>query len=184
LLPDRAGVELLRGLRADDPGALEYIVRGATEPLAVFAAGYLRAPDVADDVVQHVFIRLWEERARLPESTRLRAYLYSAVRNRALDLLKHERVVARFRDTVRAELASAASRAPDGDDVDRERLFAAMASLSDRQREAVRLRYQAQLTVNEVATLLGLSIRGVERLLQRAIAVLRRAMGEGEGTIS
>jgi DNA-directed RNA polymerase specialized sigma24 family protein len=39
------------------------------------------------------------------------------------------------------------------------------------------------LTISEVATLLGLSIRGVERLLQRAIAVLRRAMGEGEETI-
>ena len=60
----------------------------------------------------------------------------------------------------------------------------AMASLTDRQREAVRLRYQAQLTVPDVASALGVSSRGAERLLQRAVAVLRRAMGEGEETIS
>jgi len=181
LLADRADAELMRGLHADQPEALEAIVRGAFEPLVQFVVAYVRSRDSAEDVVQSVLIHVWEDRARLPVNVRLRAYLYSAVRNRALDVLKHERIAARFRDAEQRDAAiSLPESASAAIDFDRERLLAALASLTDRQRDAVRLRYQAQLTVTEVAATLGVSTRGTERLLQRAVAVLRAALGDGD----
>jgi RNA polymerase sigma-70 factor, ECF subfamily len=56
--------------------------------LCDFASSIVRSPDVAEDVVQHVFISIWQERARWNPSGTLQSYLYKAVKNESISVLR------------------------------------------------------------------------------------------------
>lgn len=60
--------------------------------LLSFSVKYVENRDVAEDIVQDVFVRLWENRSELGEVTNLSAYLYQMVRNRSLNHLRAEKV--------------------------------------------------------------------------------------------
>ncbi len=60
--------------------------------LEVFAKAYVVDGDVAKDMVQDVFYKLWKKRATLPENLNLKAYLYQATKNNCLNYLKHLKV--------------------------------------------------------------------------------------------
>ena len=73
--------------------------------LCHFVLQFVRSRSVAEELVQDLFLRIWERRQSWEEELPSRSYLYQAARNRALDHLKHERI---------AERASA--HQPDDDD--------------------------------------------------------------------
>jgi RNA polymerase sigma factor (sigma-70 family) len=167
----------IAGIQRGDVTAFEATVRGYGPQLASFARGLLGAPDDAEDVVQEVFWRIWDRRQEWRPTVSVRAYLLTAVRNRALNVLAHRRVQAVHRATdgaeaiveggvdavVALEEAVAQQRA----------LERGFAALTEKQRTAVRLRYSDGLAMMEVAAVLGVSVSGAERLIARALRVLR-----------
>lgn len=62
--------------------------------LYIHAVKMLKDRDEAQDVIQELFTKLWNKRESLTINTSLSAYLYTAVRNRILDIFSHEKVVA------------------------------------------------------------------------------------------
>lgn len=59
--------------------------------LCLFANGYVNDTDLSEDLVQEVFIKVWEKKPILFEHIHAKAYLYRAVRNRCLNYLKSKR---------------------------------------------------------------------------------------------
>lgn len=57
-----------------------------------FAMSYLSDPDEARDIVQQIFVRMWEQRNKLPDNLKLRAYLFTAIRNACYNALEHKKV--------------------------------------------------------------------------------------------
>ena len=60
--------------------------------LCQFAIGYLKDVDTSKDVVQEVFIKVWEKERCFSNENQAKAYLYTAVKNAALDVLKSKYV--------------------------------------------------------------------------------------------
>ena len=56
--------------------------------LCRYALKILRKEELAEDVVQEVFVNLWEKRNKIQINTSIKSYLYTSVRNRSLDQLK------------------------------------------------------------------------------------------------
>src|SRR5687768_14336112 len=81
---------LLDRLRADDEAALKELFHLYYDSLVHFVSPMLRDQDRARDVVQDVFFKIWEKRKELQVTTSLKAYLYMAVRNHALNIIKRE----------------------------------------------------------------------------------------------
>lgn len=174
--------ETLKRLRRGDDDAFELVFRALYAPLATFAFRYVRDAAMAEDIVQDVFGALWSTRQTLNIKTSLRAYLYSAVRNRALNVRKHDAVVEAWEldesdDDVR-ELHPPPSQ-PD-EILDRailnDRLAEAFNALPERQAEVMRLRWREELTYAEIAEALGISVKGVEKHLARGLATLRKQL--------
>jgi RNA polymerase sigma-70 factor (ECF subfamily) len=169
--------ELSRRIGAGDELAFESAFRMHYARLCDFANTIVRAPDIAEEVVQDVFANLWHNRSRLRINTSLRAYLYAAVRNRALN---HQRRAAPERALdaqpeapaadpgAHAALESAELRA---------RVREAIRSLPPRNREVLELRWLHGLTHKEIAESLGISLKGVENHLARGLAALRDRLG-------
>ncbi len=180
----RTDAVLVERIRAGDDAAFEHVVRTYFTPLVRFGTTFLGAYDAAEDLVQEVLCRVWQQGAAWQPQGSIRAYLFAAVRNRALNALEHRAVEARFevetRDTLAVDGAGASyamstQSARDDDDA-AVALRRAVRGLNARQRDALRLRYEERLTVPEVARVLGVSVKAAENLLARAVHALRATL--------
>ena len=179
-LPASTDAALIARLRAGDVDAFEHIFRLYAKVLFDIAVRYVPVRDIAQDLVQDVFCRMWEQRIELHIRGTLRVYLYAAIRHAALDYLKHERVKQRVADTSPAvgeyPGMSEPSPLPDQQVLDHERhqlIETAINALPERQRMVFLLRWQHQLSYAETGSIMGLSQKGVESARARAFESLR-----------
>ena len=175
-------VDIVARLRAGDERALEIVFRAYYSALASFAFRYLRDAAASEDVVQDTFAALWTSRDRITVSTSLRAYLYGAVRNRALNIRKHEAVVEEWeRDESSDDVRTLHAPPAQPDELLERRLRSqelaeAFESLPERQAQVMLLRWRDGLSYAEIAAALDISVKGVEKHLSRGLEAFRRLM--------
>jgi RNA polymerase sigma factor (sigma-70 family) len=135
--------------------------------------------DAAEDLVQEAFLRLARHAGRIDAIERAPAYLRSIVLNLARDHNRRGLVSLRHHATEGREVDI------DGSVVDElvrsedhRRVLDAVRELSTRQRDCITLRYFEELSIDEIATTLGLSANSVKTHLRRAMAALDRALAE------
>ncbi|HWZ60541.1 MAG TPA: RNA polymerase sigma-70 factor, partial [Gemmatimonadaceae bacterium] len=173
---------LVARIRAGDERAFEALFRAYYGGLWAFCAALIQAPDMAEECVQDVLWWVWENRARWIVRDGVRAYLYGAVRNRAVNVIKRRGVAARGEGTVAAEARAGAAQGPEsGDERVRARELAAavdraVAAMPERRREAFTLRTRHQMTHPEIARVMGITVKSVEFHMARALAAVREAL--------
>jgi RNA polymerase sigma-70 factor (ECF subfamily) len=174
--------ELIDRIRARDDSAFELLVRARYDRMVQFAAGLTHSADSAQDIVQDVFVWVWDQGDRWQPRGSLAAYFFAAVRNAALNHVAHLRVVERHVSRVQQSPALHEASSDGGvvhavEHAERmAALHRAVQSLTERQRTAFQLRYEQQLTVAQVAEVLEISPKGAERMLTRVIVRLRAAL--------
>jgi len=168
---------LVARVREGDEAAFRELFLAWWTPLVAYAARIVRAPDVAADVVQEFFTHLWTHRTTLTVPERVRAYLYAAVRARALNVVRHERVVAAVQQRAESPPGMSAETPPMDVQLEAEELRAtlraAMEALPERGREVALLRWYDGLSYAEIATILSISEATVNVHLTRSLAALR-----------
>lgn len=168
--------ELLTRLRGGDDDAYSAIFREHYPGLVVAATRLLGERALAEEIVQDVMLELWRRRTSLLLTGPVRAYLLSATRNRSLNRLRQARTAQRGEVYVRgpSESPAADAGAMTGE---LERAAAhAIAGLSEPQREVFEMNRARGLTYNEIAQLLGISVKSVEARMGRALKQLRDAL--------
>jgi RNA polymerase sigma-70 factor (ECF subfamily) len=172
---------LIDRIRSGDEPAFEQLFRAYYQPLCDFVLSYVRSRETAEELVQTIFLRLWETREAFDPAAGVAAYLFAACRNRSLDYLKHRRVVERSESTAgaRGEPAPAVGAPPPAPDAAvqlaelTQAVHAAVLRLPERCRAAAILRWEHQLTHRQIAQTLRVSVKAVEAHLTRARAALR-----------
>jgi len=172
--------DVIARVRAGDTRAFELVFREHYSALCDFSVRYVKQPSLAEELVQDVFADLWARRDRWYVHGSVRAYLFTAVRNRALNLRKRQAMERDWEDDeaiadVRAlhPVPERADERLDRADV-RARLDAALESLPERCRLVMHLRWREQLRHAEIAEVMGISVKGVEIQLARGLAAIRR----------
>jgi RNA polymerase sigma-70 factor, ECF subfamily len=173
---------LFERMRAGDASALESLFRSEYARLCVFADAIVHAPDVAEEIVQRVFVAIWANRGNAPPPDNVRAYLARAVRNHALNHIARLRTEKRHVARVLAESRHATVDAADAlDALERAEaadvVGAALETLPTRCRQVMALRWQHGLKHREIAETLGISIKAVEQHLARGLRALRDRFG-------
>lgn len=176
--PEPAGAREGTGFRLADADAFEQLFRMHASALCALAFRYVRSRDVAADVVQDVFLRLWSDRAQWQVNRSIKAYLYVAVRNRALDLIKHDRVERRWVErTVRESPADdeAVPLFTESSKLDAVAgsLEQLLADFPERRREAFLLRFRDGYSYADIARRMGTTTKTVENQISRALRRLR-----------
>jgi RNA polymerase sigma-70 factor, ECF subfamily len=170
---------LVERIRLGDAGAFDALFRSFYGQLCTFAFRYVRSNEDAEDVVQDVFAAIWQRRSAWNVEGNVRAYLFGAVRNRALrrseQLARHEKRSVLSFDVVLEAGGAPVDRQIEDEEVEAN-VRAAMATLPDRSREVVVLRWQHQMTYPEIARTMGISVKGVENQLARATKKLRERL--------
>jgi len=168
-------------LRGDDDGAargaLEMIFRQLGASLIRFARR-IGASDDAEDVVTDVFSDLWVRRQTLGAQFLPEPYLYRAVRNRTLQLLRnegraHRREILSAESVAREQQDWSATTIDDDDAIVINAVHRAVDMLPESQRTALALRLTHGLSLTEVAESMELTVPAVKMLMQRAFKTLR-----------
>jgi RNA polymerase sigma-70 factor (ECF subfamily) len=171
--------DLAQQIRSGDRAAFERCFRAMHGPLVAFVERYAGDRPRAEEVVQELFFALWRDRERLELTGSFRAYLFSAARNRALNLRRRDAVEQDWAtDEAHADVrALHPSPALPDDILESEELTAqvaaAFASLPERCRLAMQLRWREGLSYAEIADVLGIGTKGVENQLARGLKALR-----------
>ncbi len=181
---DASDADLISRVRNGDIAAFEVLFRTWHGALCDTAFRYVQSQAVAEELVQDLFLALWLKRTQWNIVGSLRAYLLTAARNRALHFLRREGLAMRWatsgaagdEDAMTVGIAAAGDE--DADDIDaRIALREAVASLPDRCRHALTLCCYGEMSHAAAAAEMGISVKGVEKLLASAMRKLRAALG-------
>ncbi len=138
----------------------------------------------AEDIAQQVFLRIWRNAKRYRPDAKFTTYLYTITRNLVFNETRRKSRKKEISSDEREEnsnqhIAASPDRQPDAELLQAElqrTVDEAIASLPEAQRMAVVLRRYEQLSYEEIAAVLGLSVSAIKSLLFRARTSLREAL--------
>lgn len=180
--------QLVERIRAGDGDAFDALVLHFTRPLRAYVTGVVASDAAAEELVQDVFLNIWRRREAWHVRSNLRSYLFQAAHNAALVHARRGRVTDRWKRGViaRNEVPVMGTRDEPADrraevaDLDTA-LRHAIDRLPVRCRQVAILRFIHDLSYPDVAMVMGVTVKAVERHAAKALRVLRSDMGRHLG---
>mgnify|MGYP000816135068 CR=1 FL=1 len=170
---------LLDLLARKDNRAYQYLYQCCYVALKALANYYVKDNDVAEDLVQDVFLKVWQKRTFLFLKEGIKTYLYRSVQHACLDYLKHQEVKGDYINAVTTKLKIEEIYYNDdpqslfAEDERLELIYKEMDKLPDKCREIFTMSYLEERKTSEIAVLLNISTRTVEAQLYKALKILR-----------
>jgi RNA polymerase sigma-70 factor (ECF subfamily) len=182
----RKADELFDQVKTGDQKAFEQLFSIYFARLNDFARKVVKDDFISQDIVQEVFVKVWESKAGI-ESINLGAFLFRLVRNRCIDYIKHLKVVNNRMQQIEVSTKHEELYRIDflGNEpyvlIEQElktEIEKTIRSLPDRCREVFILSRIDGLKNTEIAEKLGINIKNVERHLTRALQSFRKNFAE------
>jgi len=161
---------LLNRIKQGDKGSFKQLFYHLYPDLVAYAKGYLYDKNKSEDIVQDVFLYLWEHAKEIEIDSSLKSYLFTMTRNKSLNYLRS----IKMHVDVEA-LDSMAWFSAKGDDLTRQdhkkefnRVMKIVQNFPTGMRQVFTLKYFDNLTYLEVAEALDISVNTVKTQLKRA----------------
>jgi RNA polymerase sigma-70 factor, ECF subfamily len=169
--------ELFDRIRRGEESAFDALFRDWYPSLVRASESIVQSRAVAEEIVQDVLLELWRRRESLVSSSSPQAYLFQSTRNRSLNHVRHERVVKQGEPYARRpESTESMAHAHMVEDEMQAAVRQAVASLPDRCREVFELSRTHGLKYNDIAVVLGISVKTVEAQMGKALRILREVL--------
>jgi len=84
--------ELCHKIKLGDESAFEYVYKSYYALLCCYAYDLVKNTDLAEEIVQELLIKIWENRDKLVITISLKSYLYRSVHNQCINIIKHNQV--------------------------------------------------------------------------------------------
>jgi RNA polymerase sigma-70 factor (ECF subfamily) len=170
--------KLVDGLKAGDRNIFRIIFDKYYEPLSRFCMRFTDDQADAEEIVQDVFVTLWEKRNQININTSLNAYLYQSVRNKALNFKSHLDVRQAHADHVK----STPLHLTDYDELAGQELQAmydtALEAMPHKRRQIFEMSRNEGLKYAEIAAKLEISVKTVEAHLSKALEDFREKLSD------
>lgn len=167
---------LIKQLQQGDERAFTLLFRKFYKNLVLFAGNFLPEKEVCEDIVQSVFVNIWDKRKEMDITTSFRSFLLKSVKNSCLDELRHRKVVVEHENSygilgVDADLST-----------EQYVLYSelvthlndALNQLSDKQREVFEMSRLQGVKYKKIAQKLNISERAVEDRMAKTMKILRK----------
>jgi RNA polymerase sigma-70 factor (ECF subfamily) len=186
------GREISVRLKNDDARAFEIIFYAWYGSILHFCKEYIYDSEASRNIVQTVFMRLWEKRNTIDIDSNLKSYLYTIARNECITYLRHLKAEAEYfrhaKEYFPDQLLSldALSELNFGTiDLDKINFIieSTVAGLPDRCREVFQLSRYDDLKNKEIAEKLQVSVKAVEANITRALKILRENLKDFIGVV-
>ncbi len=170
--------DILKMLNANEDQAISVLFDNFYEYLCNVVYRVINDRDYAEDIVQEIFYDLWRKRERIQINISLRAYLRRAAVNRSLNHIRKQRMKFEEDEEVVLDLKA---KGTDGQlelekDELETRIFEIIESLPPKCRIIFGLSRFENMSYQEIADELGISIKTVENQISKALKILRTAI--------
>lgn len=167
--------ELIEKVRNGDKQAFEEMFKRYYKSLCVSALRYIPDEELAEDLVQDMFFRLWEKRENLFITTSLESYLYRSVHNLSINYLNHEKIKRGYKDKV---IQGFKNKHYNDDQAYWEfgledTIRKSVEMLPEKRRKIFKMSRFEDLKNQEIAQKLNVSVKTVEAQMTQAIRFLR-----------
>jgi len=172
--------EIIRRIREGDKGQFESLFRSSYVSLVRYAMTIIKDHNSAEEIVQELFFRLWQDREKLKIESSLNGYLYRSVHNRCLHYLDHERVIDRHAEEVSYNQPDSAENPSEillYKEL-QERIAGVLEKLPERCGKIFCMSRFEGLKYSEIAEKLAISVKTVEANMGRALKEFRNELSE------
>lgn len=170
---------ILSGIRDGKREAFSLLFHSYYADLVLFCGNFIKDKNACEDIVQSIFLKLWNDRQQIRIETSLKSYLLKAVRNSCLDEFRHQEIVRQYE----TEYKESALDCYDTEnyvlysDLHRH-LHHALEQVPALYREAFELNRFEGLKYREIAERLQVSERTVEVRVSKTLELLRKQLKE------
>jgi RNA polymerase sigma-70 factor (family 1) len=166
---------LLEKLREGDKTAFTYIFSAYYTDLVLFSTTFTKDLLISEEIVQNIFVELWENREFITVATSLKSYLLKTVQNRCLDTIRHNKIRQKYSDQV-LEHSLLMENDTENYILNSEleqKLDLALHQLPDEVAEAFRMNRFDGMKYSDIAREQHVSVRTIEVRIGKALKLLR-----------
>ena len=172
--------EIIRRIRQGDVGQFESLFRSSYVSLVKYAKKLIRDHDTAEEIVQDLFFKLWQNKEKLNIESSLNGYLFRAVHNKCLHHIEHLKVMESY--ALKMSERPVDSPESPADILHHKELQAKVARILEKLPERCgkifcMSRFEG-LKYSEIADRLSVSVKTVEANMGRALKEFRKALAE------
>lgn len=161
-------------IQKEDQAAMQKVFEENYASLCRFAVQWTADFDEAEEIVQKMFVDLWEKRNEIQIEITIRSYLFGAVRNSCLNFLKHKKVMASHQLYVKTT-TSEAEQLEDLSGVN-DALHRAIEALPEQCARVFRMVKMEGMRYAEIAEHLQISTKTIENHMTKALRILRHEL--------
>jgi RNA polymerase sigma-70 factor (ECF subfamily) len=167
--------ELIELIKQNDNFAYTHLFERYAELLLRHAYRLLTNQTEAHDIIQDVFLSIWQKRDTIQITVSVSSYLYTSVRNRIFDYLAHQKVILRYAESINSFMVQGYNIT---DDAVRERELAVIIereidSLPPKMREIFILNKKQGLSYKQISELLKITDMTAKQQVYKALKILK-----------
>lgn len=177
MLETSKDLEILQNLKKGDEKAYKELFDLYYIPLCIYSLKYCYCYDVAEDIVQDLFIKFWNEKLYLKIDNTISPYLFKAVKNNSLQFQKSNPHTDEINDYLYKVIEG------DEEEIDmeslereKEKLYQEIEKLPEKSREIFKAIVLDNLRYKEVANQFDISVNTVKTQYSRALSKLRESL--------
>lgn len=173
---------LLSRISKGDKAAFSVVFTAYYADLVMFAFTFLKEKEASEEIIQDVFVKLWDNRESLEIKSSLKSFMLKSVQNKCIDMLRHKKIKNRYSDEILNYPVIHENQTEDY--ILHSELEGIIGKLLQELPEKVNQAYVLNrfdgYTYSEIAEKLNVSVRTVEVRISRALGFLREKLKEYE----
>jgi RNA polymerase sigma-70 factor, ECF subfamily len=178
--------EIINNIKSGNEKAFEYLFKTYFDKLINYAKEILKNHDVAEEIVEDIFVKLWENRENVVIESSIQAYLYKSTYNACLNHFKHVKVENKYKlffynHILPEKLNDQHHQYPLSDIITDEfdlLVQKAINNLPEKCKEIFIMSRHDELNNNEIAQKLKISVNTVKTQISRALNKLHALLKE------
>ncbi len=171
--------DLLFNLKQNNGKAFEEVYERYAGELYPFILSKVKVKEITEEIIQDIFISLWENKDSLEIHTSLKSYLFSAAKYKVLNYIRSEKVYKKY--ALHFALFLVEHYQNSGEtllelhDLEAE-IEKIISKLPERCRDAFRMSRMEDMDLDEISEKMGISKRTVENYITRSLKLLRQEL--------
>lgn len=170
----------VHGLKNGDEKVFEELFKTYYAPLCEYCLRYVSDADMAEEIVQDLFFKIWVKREELNINVSIKAYIFTALRNHALNYISRLKIQDRYNQFIVVRSKNDVEHPVDVlEEKDMERIMKqAIAMLPEKRREIFEMSRFEDMKYWEIAEKLNVSVKTVESQMSKALEHMRKVLSK------